>query len=132
MTGSKLLAIYISVAAAQVTVPAATPDMHWSSIDIGLGIPFNVVIWIIAGATGGVWARRRQNKGNLTGVFLTSFFMTLAVVVFAPELLDRQWQSPGVQASAGASLAFTSQTWGPELVKWALSWITQRRSPHAD
>ncbi len=129
MNGTKL----ISACAAAAAVPVVpSPDIHWANIDIGLGIPFNVIVWIIVGAAAGVWGKRMQNKGNLSGMFLYSFIMTVVVVVFAPEWMGYQWKDSGVQAAAGVGLSFTSQTWGPELVKWAKSWINARRQTNAE
>lgn len=133
MTGAKLFTAYlVAAAAAQEAVSPAGPDIHWAQIDIGLGIPFNVVIWTIFGAGAGVWWKRVQNKGDLSGVFLFSFVMTVAAITLIPRVFDYQWNDDGHQAAVGMALAFTSQVWVPEVLAWLKSWAKSRRRQNAE
>ncbi len=67
------------VIAASATT-AASPNTPWIHLDVGLGVPFNVLMAIAFGAFVGVWNKRVEHKGNLLGAFAVSFIMTLVAV----------------------------------------------------
>lgn len=106
ITASQVVALSVAATAAH------TP---WEHLDVGA--PVNVLLAIAFGAFVGVWNKRIEHKGNLVGAWLGSFIITLGVVVGAPRVMGFQWETQGFQAAVGMMLAFTSQNWGPELVK---------------
>lgn len=109
-------AIALSVAAtASAPVQQAVLHTPWEYLDVGA--PVNVLLAIAFGAFVGVWNKRIEHKGNLVGAWLGSFIITLGVVVGGPSVTGLEWETQGFQAAVGMMLAFTSQNWGPELVK---------------
>jgi len=112
--GESETAVALAVAAnAVATDPAAT--LMWQHLDVGA--PLNVVFWVVVGAGAGVWNSRLKHKGNLVGAFLASFALTIGAIVGIPYFSGYQWDNAGLQAAMGLLLAFTSQNWGPRLLR---------------
>ena len=107
----------IAIAVAANAVAGASPmAAMWAHVDIGA--PINVLFWIIMGAGMGVWNKRFKHKGNLTGAFFASFALTIGVIVWIPQFTGYRWDNTGLQAAAGLLLSFTSQNWGPRMLRW--------------
>ncbi|WHB31182.1 holin [Xanthomonas phage NEB7] len=103
-------------------------------LDVGLGVPFNVLMAIAFGAFVGVWNKRVEHKGNLLGAFAVSFIMTLVAVVGVPEWTGYVWNGAGYQAVMGMGLALTQQYWAPVVIEIALARLraTNKGASHAE
>ena len=131
MAGMNALAALVIAASATT---AASPNTPWIHIDVGLGVPFNVLMAIAFGAFVGVWNKRVEHKGNLLGAFAVSFIMTLVAVVGVPEWTGYVWNSAGYQAVMGMGLALTQQYWAPVAIEIVLSRLRAAKGvpPHAE
>ena len=98
--------------AGAIVAASIGPAAFWQHVD--LGAPTNVLFAILVGAGAGVLNTRIRKRGNLVGMFLMAFVLTLVVVVGLPHATGYPWPSAGFQAAMALGLSFTAQNWGPK------------------